>query len=208
MHTGRFTAAITIERPVQVGTKRLGEPNVVWQTFAEILCEPSVRRGREHFDPATKQRFAEDVYHFRCHYDDVVGIDPKMRILDEDGQYFDIRSIRPDVEGKQDCIIECTLQDGVIGASPLLGYVADTIPDGTVGTAYSGFTVAASGGTAPYSFAMKSGAMPTGLTLNASTGAVAGTPTVAGDFSFVVEVTDDAGDTHALPSITVTIAED
>jgi hypothetical protein len=53
-----------------------------------------------------------------------------------------------------------------------------SLPSGQVGTAYSA-TLAATGGTTPYSWAVTSGALPAGLTLNASTGAITGTPTAA-----------------------------
>lgn len=60
----------------------------------------------------------------------------------------------------------------------------------TVGTAYSAqFT--ASGGTGPYTFSIVSGALPAGLTLNSSTGAITGTPTTAGTSAgIVIRVTD------------------
>lgn len=65
------------------------------------------------------------------------------------------------------------------------------LPDGTVGAMYSQ-QVTASGGTAPYVFAISSGALPTGLTLSAS-GLISGTPTTTGVFPFTVEATDDNG---------------
>lgn len=40
-----------------------------------------------------------------------------------------------------------------------------------------------------------SGTFPPGLTLNSSTGAITGTPTTAGDYTFTVRVTDDGGNT-------------
>src|SRR5205085_12612793 len=52
-------------------------------------------------------------------------------------------------------------------------------PSGTVNQAYSA-SLAATGGTPPYSWAIASGALPPGLSLNAS-GAISGTPTAAGD---------------------------
>ena len=64
-----------------------------------------------------------------------------------------------------------------------------SLPNGTTGTAYSQ-TVTASGGSAPYSYAVISGSLPTGLTLNAGTGAITGTPTVTGSFTFTVQATD------------------
>ncbi len=58
-----------------------------------------------------------------------------------------------------------------------------------VGQAYSQ-TNAASGGTAPYTYSVSAGAVPAGVTLNAATGAVSGTPTAAGAFSYTIKVTD------------------
>jgi hypothetical protein len=42
---------------------------------------------------------------------------------------------------------------------------------------------------------MNSGRLPTGLTLNPSTGVIAGTPTVSGAYSFTVFVKDSADNT-------------
>lgn len=58
---------------------------------------------------------------------------------------------------------------------------------GKVGTAYTG-SLAASGGVAPYTFSIVSGCLPAGLTLNPTTGAITGTPTSAGTFSFTAKV--------------------
>ncbi len=63
---------------------------------------------------------------------------------------------------------------------------------GKVGTAYSS-ALAASGGVAPYTFSVISGSLPPGLTLNPATGAITGTPTTAGSFSFTAKVTDSQG---------------
>ncbi|WP_206750047.1 Ig domain-containing protein, partial [Ensifer sp. M14] len=52
----------------------------------------------------------------------------------------------------------------------------------------------ASGGTAPYSYAITAGALPAGLTLSPG-GAVSGTPTTGGAFSFTVTATDAYGAT-------------
>ncbi|WP_206110592.1 cadherin-like beta sandwich domain-containing protein [Pannonibacter phragmitetus] len=65
---------------------------------------------------------------------------------------------------------------------------------GQVGTAYSQ-TFTASGGTGPYSYALTSGALPGGLSLNTSTGEVTGTPTAAGTANFTITATDANTDT-------------
>ena len=49
----------------------------------------------------------------------------------------------------------------------------------------------ASGGTAPYSYTVTAGALPTGMTLSAA-GALGGTPTAFGIFSFTVTATDSS----------------
>jgi hypothetical protein len=53
-----------------------------------------------------------------------------------------------------------------------------SLPTGEVGAAYSA-TLAATGGTTPYSWSLTSGTLPAGLLLNAATGTITGTPTAA-----------------------------
>jgi hypothetical protein len=67
-----------------------------------------------------------------------------------------------------------------------------TLPPATVTVPYSQ-TITASGGTGPYTFAITAGALPGGLVLNTATGAITGTPTVAGLFSFTIQATDSLG---------------
>ena len=66
------------------------------------------------------------------------------------------------------------------------------LPNGTVGTAYSR-TITATGGAAPYTYSVSAGALPAGLTLNASTGVLAGTPTAAATSSFTLQATASNG---------------
>ncbi len=67
-------------------------------------------------------------------------------------------------------------------------------------------TLATSGGTSPYVYALATGTLPTGLTLTTA-GAIAGTPTAAGSSSFTVRATDTKACTASLTYVvTVTSA--
>jgi hypothetical protein len=63
---------------------------------------------------------------------------------------------------------------------------------GSVGVPYTSSLVAG-GGTAPYAFSITTGNLPPGLTLNPTTGAITGTPTSAGTFTYTAQVTDSTG---------------
>jgi hypothetical protein len=76
-----------------------------------------------------------------------------------------------------------------VSVCPIITVNPATLPNGAVGTAYSQ-TVTASGGTSPYVFSISSGALPTGLVLNGATGAITGTPTAAGTFTFTITARD------------------
>jgi uncharacterized protein with beta-barrel porin domain len=65
---------------------------------------------------------------------------------------------------------------------------AGALAGGTVGTAYDQIVVSASGGTSPYSYTATG--LPAGLTINASTGAITGTPTTSGSFTPTVTAKD------------------
>jgi hypothetical protein len=86
-----------------------------------------------------------------------------------------------------------------------LNITTTNLPDGTVGTAYNQ-TVAAEGGTPPYTWSITVGALPDGLALNTSTGAITGTPTVANTFNFTMQVQDAAMDTDT-QALSITISD-
>ena len=64
-----------------------------------------------------------------------------------------------------------------------------SLPNGNPGISYS-VTLAATGGLTPYSWAITQGALPNGLTLNATSGVISGTPAGPGTSSFTVQVSD------------------
>lgn len=65
------------------------------------------------------------------------------------------------------------------------------VSSATTGVPYTG-QLAGTGGTPPYTWAVTVGTLPTGLSLNGSTGAITGTPTVAATSNFTVRLTDNA----------------
>lgn len=69
-----------------------------------------------------------------------------------------------------------------------------SLPDGVQGSPYSQ-TLVATGGLPPYTWSVASGALPAGLSLNAATGVISGTPTAKGTSAFTVLVTDADGRT-------------
>ena len=97
-----------------------------------------------------------------------------------------------------------------VGCQAITVTPAGALPDGSINTSYSQ-AFAATGGTAPHTFAISAGAPPPPLTLS-PTGVLSGTPTQAGTFTFTVTATDalacsgsvSATLTISCPVITVT----
>jgi len=72
---------------------------------------------------------------------------------------------------------------------PVITLSPSTLPSGTVGVLYDQ-TVSGSGGTGPYTFAVTSGLLPTGLILDPATGQISGIPTVPFTFNFTIMAVD------------------
>jgi Putative Ig domain len=89
-----------------------------------------------------------------------------------------------------------------------LSITTTSLPNGQVGSAYSA-QLAATGGTSPYSWSIASGALPAGLSLNATTGAITGMPAAADGTSITFQVTDSGNPAHtssAVLSLTIAVA--
>jgi hypothetical protein len=76
--------------------------------------------------------------------------------------------------------------------------ISSTLPAATVGVTYDA-ALNVTGGTEPYTFAVASGQLPTGVLLSSTTGAISGTPSSTGSFSFAVSVSDSAGQSGQQP---------
>ncbi|MHC4714848.1 MAG: Ig domain-containing protein, partial [Planctomycetota bacterium] len=70
-----------------------------------------------------------------------------------------------------------------------LDITTTSLPDGTKKQSYSQ-TLQATGGVTPYTWSKISGSLPTGLSLNSSTGEISGTCRKTGTYNFTVRCTD------------------
>jgi hypothetical protein len=85
-----------------------------------------------------------------------------------------------------------------------LAVATTSLPNGATGVTYSA-TLTATGGTAPYTWSIISGSLPTGLTLSPSAGSITGTPTATGTATFTVQVADSASGT-ATQSLSIVVS--
>jgi hypothetical protein len=79
------------------------------------------------------------------------------------------------------------------------------LPTGEVGILYSR-TLAATGGTGPYSWSVQSGTLPAGLALTPATGVITGTPGTAVSSVVITFKVDDSAGKNATKDIAITIA--
>jgi Putative Ig domain len=80
---------------------------------------------------------------------------------------------------------------------------SSVLPSGVDKATYSA-SLMASGGTAPYTWSITSGSLPSGLSLTAA-GAISGTPTVIGTYGFSVKVTDSSSPIQGAAATTTII---
>jgi hypothetical protein len=96
--------------------------------------------------------------------------------------------------------LSTALYNAVFGGAPTIS--TTTLAGGTVGAVYSQTLT----GTNVTTWSIASGALPAGLSLNSSTGAITGTPATAGTFSFTVQASNSIGSATKALSIAISAA--
>jgi hypothetical protein len=81
---------------------------------------------------------------------------------------------------------------------------ASPLPDAVLGQAYTPVTIAVSGGKPPNVWSVSAGALPAGMTLDATTGAISGVPSETGTFSATARVAGAIG-TPATKTLGLTV---
>ncbi len=93
-------------------------------------------------------------------------------------------------------------QNITVKATPTI--TTNSLDNGVVGTAYSKSLTAT--GDSPFTWSIDSGDLPYGLTLDANTGHISGTPATSGTFGFTVKATNNEGDDTKALSIYISSA--
>lgn len=77
-------------------------------------------------------------------------------------------------------------------------------PPAVIGASYNA-VISVNGGIAPYTFVTRSGALPPGLRLSASTGSISGMPSTAGTYNFTIGVTDKNAAAEGVKTFAMTV---
>ena len=119
----------------------------------------------------------------------------------------------PTTTGTSDFTVQASAGDNITAAKALritveaaqaINITTTSLPDGRVGASYTATLAASVSG---ITWSVSSGSLPAGLTLNASTGTISGTPTTAGTSTFTVRAANSSGSGTKQFSITVAQAD-
>lgn len=113
MRAGDLTHPIEIQRSAQTGVNPNNEAIIEWSTLVDLWAEIGTRRSAERFDVDTGMRYSETIYLFSCRLIDVEGVTAGNRVV-ADGQYYDIKDVRPHYKHKDWATIEAVLVDGAV----------------------------------------------------------------------------------------------
>lgn len=184
-------------------------------------------QGISKRDPTFTIRFAKpdlDEFNPQTVSDDEVIVTGYWKTVEPDGRYTKI-GFRGQIENVNDVDIdgdmgyECTgpcIPSDAGGDEFYVEYGDDTFhingdatgTEGATGSPYSftGYTLSGLY-TGPVTWAISAGALPTGCTINTATGAITGTPSADGTFTFTVRATDSTSGTAkvATKADTITI---
>ena len=168
--------------------------------------QSSVRNTVTVTDPGTQSSVAGTVVSLQIEASDsasgqtltytAAGLPPGLRIDSADGV---ISGVVPD-DRAGSFTVTVTAKDttGATGSASFtwtvtpapLEVTTTSLPGATLGSAYSA-TLAATGGTPPYSWSVTSGSLPPGLSLSSS-GTISGTPAEAGTYSLTIQAADSS----------------
>ena len=94
-----------------------------------------------------------------------------------------------------------------IAAAPAITFFGAMPATAAYGAAYTG-SAAATGGAGALTYSVGGGALPTGLSLDTTSGAVTGTPTAVGAFNFTIKAADGFGDSATSTTYTVVVGSE
>ena len=175
------------------------------------LSEPS-NIGTDGLTLTWTRSYASDFYSYSVFMSTSSGVDSDDTLLTTITNittlYYDVTSLDPDTTYYFRVYVNdnegySTGSNEVSGATQAdtwtppvtpLAVTTESLPEGSTFESYS-TTLQATGGTVPYIWEVVNGELPSGLNLSSSTGVLSGTPIQAGEYTFIIQVSDSSEET-------------